>query len=33
MSLLIILKKVENFILGDKKPKDHWKVYRKKSDD
>ena len=29
MGLLITLKKVEVLILGEKKPRDHWKKYRK----
>tara|TARA_Y100001970_G_C13958100_1_gene711748 strand:- start:550 stop:657 length:108 start_codon:yes stop_codon:yes gene_type:complete len=29
MRLLKIAKNIENFILGEKKPKDHWKKYRK----
>ena len=29
ITFLKILKAVEKFILGDKKPKDHWKKYRK----
>ena len=29
MPFLDILKNIERFILGEKKPKDHWKKYRK----
>ena len=29
ITFLTILKNVEKFILGEKKPKDHWKKYRK----
>tara|TARA_A100000164_G_C21817519_1_gene728626 strand:- start:935 stop:1045 length:111 start_codon:yes stop_codon:yes gene_type:complete len=29
ITFLEILKNVEKFILGDKKPKNHWKKYRK----
>ncbi len=29
ISFIEILKNVEKFILGEKKPKDHWKKYRK----
>ena len=29
ITFLKIIKTVEKFILGDKKPKDHWKKYRK----
>ncbi len=29
ITFLTIVKNVEKFILGEKKPKDHWKKYRK----
>jgi len=29
MSFLDVLKNIERFIIGEKKPKDHWKKYRK----
>ena len=29
MSFQQLLKDVEKFILGENKPKDHWKTYRK----
>ena len=29
MKFLQVTKNIENFILGNKKPKNHWKKYRK----
>ncbi len=29
MSILEVMKNLEEFLVGQKKPKDHWKKYRK----